>query len=726
MYQYKRIALALLMLTAGMHVQAQSKQDREYQEESDQIKHEIWDSKDPAFAQTAVPDKYKNESAVILAMKFSLGADHSRRKDHIATTMHERIKIQDKAALEEYSEFNIQKLKSSSWYRGYKMVSYMGIRVIKPNGQQREIDMNDAVNVKDEKDDKKQKIAIADLEVGDILDIYMRITKDKSTFYISPDPLDYSIGEKYPILDFSLDVRVHKKMGVSWRYLNDDESVLKKGREDDDYVFTIHKTDIPKVTDERWLYEQRALPTLRIAYNTQKSSDMVNGVDEKRIRQYLTYEIISVGAQYAAMPALLKQFPDVKKDYMEAMHISKLDNRQLTELAYYYIRYMSLYREQGGGGEIEVGQNRKFYRPKSHYIANAFRQLLLKYDIPTVLAAAVPRSVGTLQDAVSLDDLEYFIIAYPDDKPLYCYMGSMFSYPDELPTQLEGQEAYTVAVTGSPREKEASFKKITLPVSTKEQNTSAEKLNVTFDTDNPQQLKIDRMIMAKGNYRYQYLDMLLYEDMLNEERKNLHITETLEHDLAAEGSQRKRAAEYKAAFSKARKDMEETVMENLSGEYNIKPTALTYWKIAQQGLEKNTPPYSLHESFTIDGFVKKAGNNYMLDIGKLMTGQIELSAEEHKRTYDINMPFARSISYEIFVNIPAGYQLEGVESLNKSVVNEAGEFVSSTRMEDGKMVLSIRKSYNKQQVKVSAWPQMVAFLDAAADFNKQKVLLKKI
>lgn len=722
---YKSIVISALLFTSGLYAQAQSKQERAYQEEADQVKKEIQNAKDSAFMQMAIPEKYQNESAVILAMKFSLDADHSRRKDHITTTLHERVKIQDKAALEEYSEFNIQKLKSSSWYRGYKLVSFMGIRVIKPNGQQRDIDMNDAVSVKDEKNDKKQKIAISDLEVGDIIDYYVRINKDAANWFTNPDPLDYSIGEKYPILDFSLDIRIFKKMGVSWRYLNDDSAVLKRTKEDEDYVFAIHKKDVPKITDERWLYPNRSLPTLRLTYNGVR--DITNGVNEEDIQEYLTYQIISVGAQYAAMATILKEFPDVLSNYKKVNNKREMSKREIAELAYYYIRYAALYREQGGiGADIEVGQNRKLYSPRAHFVANAFRQLLLKYDIDTDLAAAVPRSVGTLQDAVSLDDLEYFIIAKPDDQPMYCYLGSMFSFPDELPTGLEGQDAYSVSVTGSKGAKKESFKKITLPVSTAAQNLDAEKLNITFNAENPQQLNIDRMIRVKGQYRYQYVEMLLYEDMLQEERKTLSMPTSFEHDLSADGSNRKRFAEYQAAFGKARKDLDETVNDNIATDYNVKPTAVSYYKVADQGLEKQNKPFTMHQTFTMDGFVKKAGNNYMLDIGKLITGQIELAPEERKRTYDVHMAFPRTVSYEVYVNIPEGYTLEGVENLNKSVINSTGQFVSSGKIEGNKLVLNITKIYNHQHETVGSWDQMMAFMDAAADFTKQKVLLKKI
>lgn len=724
----KKITFILLLIYTGLTGMAQSKREREYQEDAEEIKKEIWNGKDAAFNVTTVPEKYNNESAVIIAMKFSMGADHSRKQEHLSTTMHERVKIQDKSALEEYSEFNIQKLKQNSWSRGYKLVSYMGIRIIKPNGQQRDIDMKEAVNVKDEARDKEQKIAISDLQVGDIIDYYMRIYKDKSTFYAAPEPLDFSIGERYPILDFALDVRISKKMGISWRYLNANDAELKRTKDDDDNnVFTINKKDIPKVTDERWLYEKRTLPTLRIAYMRDENNDVVNGIDEEDIKEYLTYKIISVGANYGLNYDMMKrEFPKVESTCLKDEDLKTLTDAQRTELIYYYVRYCTLFREYTSSN-IEVGQNRKFYTPKSHYVANVMRFMLKEYDIPCVLAAAVPRSEGTLKDAVSFNDLEYFIIAYPaDSKPIYCYMGSMFSYPGELPSSLEGQEAYTVAVTGSKREKEASFKKITLPFSKKEDNVSAETLDIVFNPANLQQINIARTISAKGQYRYQYMDMLLYEDMLKQERKRVHTPTLLNADLNAQGPLYKRYGEYTEAFNKARKDMLETVTTNITNDYSIKPTDSISYEIIEEGLQHRYPPFAMKEQFSMDGLVKKAGNNYIVDFGKLITGQIELTTEQRTRSYDINMSYARTVAYQVTVNIPEGYKVEGIENLNKSVINDAGSFVSTTKLEGNTLVVTVRKCYNHAYEPAANWPQMIAFLDAGADFNKQKVLLKKI
>ena len=49
-------------------------QNTDYDKSAAEIKNEIWGSKDPDFENVAIPDQYKNESAVIIAKRYSIDA----------------------------------------------------------------------------------------------------------------------------------------------------------------------------------------------------------------------------------------------------------------------------------------------------------------------------------------------------------------------------------------------------------------------------------------------------------------------------------------------------------------------------------------------------------------------------------------------------------------------------------------------------------------------------
>src|SRR5215471_1641255 len=99
------------------------------------------------FKVTAVPDKWKNESAVIMAQKteylftrLSSGKGYSTIV-RINEYIHKRVKLQDKNALEKFSTFNYVTMGKDG------SVEY---KIIKSSGKEETVDMTAAVE--DDKD----------------------------------------------------------------------------------------------------------------------------------------------------------------------------------------------------------------------------------------------------------------------------------------------------------------------------------------------------------------------------------------------------------------------------------------------------------------------------------------------------------------------------------------------------------------------------------------------
>jgi len=104
---------------------------------------------------------------------------------------------------------------------------------------------------------------------------------------------------------------------------------------------------------------------------------------------------------------------------------------------------------------------------------------------------------------------------------------------------------------------------------------------------------------------------------------------------------------------------------------------------------------------------------------------MSIDEDQVDRSYDINMSFARTFYEEIVVELPVGYDVEGLDRLNVSVENKTGKFISTAEVRDGKLYLNTTKEYTESHVDVSDWPLMLAFLEAAYQLSQEKVLLKK-
>ena len=89
------------------------------------------------------------------------------------------------------------------------------------------------------------------------------------------------------------------------------------------------------------------------------------------------------------------------------------------------------------------------------------------------------------------------------------------------------------------------------------------------------------------------------------------------------------------------------------------------------------------------------------------------------------MPYARSIEYNIELQIPDGYTAEGVAALNKKVENESGFFVVDASVTDKVVTIKIKKHYLHNFEPVANWDKIIAFTDASNDWLNAKILFKK-
>jgi len=150
------------------------------------------------------------------------------------------------------------------------------------------------------------------------------------------------------------------------------------------------------------------------------------------------------------------------------------------------------------------------------------------------------------------------------------------------------------------------------------------------------------------------------------------------------------------------------------------------FELVQDGRFDETPMLVYKENYSLKKLINKAGKNYLLDAGKLIGDQVKLGEKEIKtRDNDIWISHARTITNNVTIMLPKGYTADGLQDLNYNVDNESGSFVSTAKLDANKLVLTSQKIYKKNFDKKEAWPNYVAFLEAAYKFTQVKVVLKK-
>src|SRR3954452_22117550 len=108
----RSVAITLLLMVPTMYSLAQKDAAR-YNERSAEIQKEIWADTAAAFQVKKIPDSLNNESAVIIAGAYKLVNVatfwYEFQKVNFQLTSRQRIIINDKSALEDYSSIEYSK-----------------------------------------------------------------------------------------------------------------------------------------------------------------------------------------------------------------------------------------------------------------------------------------------------------------------------------------------------------------------------------------------------------------------------------------------------------------------------------------------------------------------------------------------------------------------------------------------------------------------------------------
>ena len=208
----------LLLGIVAMHADSMA----EYRAFADTVRADVYSMDLPAFKVRDIPEKYRNESAVYKAIYENFDAKKKtgvgvRPGPMMLPTISRRARIEaghltrmlihinDKAALEKYSEFDFGIDNKKNYFEGYEKNRHvMGARLIKTDNRIVDIDTSDFVEVEEGKkgENKRRKLAIPGLEVGDDIDVFFYTETRMQN--VHPDPLTFYLKESAPILNYRI------------------------------------------------------------------------------------------------------------------------------------------------------------------------------------------------------------------------------------------------------------------------------------------------------------------------------------------------------------------------------------------------------------------------------------------------------------------------------------------------------------------------------------------
>lgn len=753
------VAIATCFLFAINPSYAQDKSDVEYHKQSEEIRKTVWSWDKAEFKVREVPARYANASTVVIARHTELTADSKSKLGYngflgfssnkimsVSEIAREMVKVNDKSAVEEYSELSFTRFENKSgFHRKDNSTTFVGVRVIKPDGKIREINADDMVFTNESKSEKKAKVAIPDLQAGDIVD-YFIATNIRLTNDFSDKSYIVTLFDDAPVLHHSFHGQLGRKFAIDYRSYNGAPDLNVSKNSDDDIVLDVVKKDIPAFETTLWVSPTLQLPFVRMfislgnrggmgrkfagyskpgEVNKNKETDDVVELKANNIALSF-YNNVYIPQESVYFNEIIKTAKTYAKNL--GLDFKKMEDEEKAIFVYYTARLFRLLSFNVNDMERSLNIGRRSFDGLAMFTYCTLQAA----DIDGSVLLSNYRRGYRMEEVMDIDDIAMSTFLRGTNK----FMGftSVFSTPFDIPEAIEGTsntKIVNLRIKGSVGGANGIAKLATVlpgvkvPASESGKNAHIEQLILSL-APGETTLGVKRKSIIKGHFREDLQSrLILYEDFYESERKAFGETKTLLEELQDSKRTSKLVEDVKNAFAEARKKQKTSFLEETKEWYEQEITNQKDTKIENMGVRHTAPDFIYSSSFDMDGLVKKAGNNIILEIGKVQGNPVAIKPEQRKRDIDVYMPYPRSIEYHVKVQIPEGYTVEGLEGLNKNVRNDAGYFSAQANLVGKTIEIKVSKHYFHGYEAAANWNKLVEFIDAANDWTNAKLLFKK-
>ena len=709
-----RVVFSILLVQLfTLSVNADEKAD--YLKLAQKVRQEVWSSTPADFQKRTVPDRYKNASAVILSYYRELSTDYYRKATadlvlnlrltrQIDCTDMERmlIQINDKKALKDYSEFTF-KTKSRKWTWGYhhKTQTVLGIRVIKKNGNVQEVSLDDYVDVKEGKNDKdlSQKIAVPGLEVGDCIDVFSLDQIDTQEQQL--DPFYFVLRQDEPVLYTKVHCVLDQSLATVYRTMNGAPDFTQTTDKDKNAVLDMVMDKPVDAESSIWYNSLEQSPFIEMYITPTKAKVAVveKAMRQKGVRgnpdvtpilqddwKLLKSYVSKGGYSPAGLPSTYKSvFKSAKKEGMSAEE--RADR-------IYSFEYVS-------GGASQRAFNT---------VANYLRKLGVEIE----MGITTPFGALPVDKLINYNSTSWFFRLKGTD--VYYFPGTYPKVASEIPYIYQGRKAYM----------QDSEEQITIPVSQAEDNKSVNDMVVKLDGT---KLDISRKVTYSGEQKMYGQSLVSPDNTLFGSSQLEAYWRYLKYDDKDPYScyTKKESAELKGAFNEYRKNAIDPFKAEISSYHDGDPVQVGGYGVDCVGIRRDSSNFVYHVDYVMDGMVKRAGNNYLLSVGKLIGSSLKLEGKDRERIDDVWRKMAFVDEWNIEIPLPQGYKVsaEALKKIETSVANECGEFTVKATAGNESVKVYVRKCFAHRVEPVSNWSKLLALVDACSAFTDKQMVIAK-
>jgi hypothetical protein len=717
-----------------------------------------------------IPEKWKNESAVVLNQKMTFAYYNKVFGINIVKeTVAKSIKLLDKSAVEEFSQFYFyesvkdERKREKNEKKGNDEAK-IKIAVIKATGERVKVNISDAVDVETDVpqfyrsyyvgDKIYKKIAIPNLNVGDVLDYQLEIEytiqlNGINNFHAFPAFYN-TLAAKYPIakqeFNFMLEQGFYLNMNTyngAPKFIKKNKGIDLKGKETDDMrTFQIVDENRDKLPKEMMSLPNTFYPSVKLQVVAKKDKNAsaegtVFTGEADVTKATVTSEEVATRFNKDYRQAYLVQVPFLDK-YIRKNNLREKPFEERVKMIYGYVKYnfsQGVTTSQYGEGDVKSSYFKKYEKAMypmkdfyfSVYMSKCFDELDMKHEV----IAVMPRNVGKINDLLLAEEVSWIVKVTEKEKSIYLYPMNSYTTSDEnRETYLWGGEGYSfIPSTKRSATENAIARKVSVPIPDPKVNTYKTKSKAVFD-DQLEKLNIERVVEATGAMKTSLTPYTsLGHSFLSDYYQNYSADKIEPEKETKKNSKVKKKTKGEIEYEEAQKLLAERQKELMKSELEDDFDDIASYdsfELKKPGILEHESTLIFNEKFKLNNLIAKAGRNYTLEIGKLLTKQPKMDEDDLKpRQSDIQMSFTKNLVNEVELTLPEGYTVEDLKELNLTVDNDLLLYKVESTLNDGKLTVRTTKTYKKITAPKTEWQKVIDVFQAAYNFSQKKIILKK-
>lgn len=705
----------IFLLTLLILPQAISAVDMKFQKKAADI---VWNKHAEIFnPYREIPDSLKEHfSAVVIGQYDFAEADYntvgSRTRSERIYYTRKMVKILDQKAVEDFSQHEFRgKVKFGSRFQRSlaDMNQTFGARIYKPDGKISEVDISNAFQITEGKNDKdilKEKIDIPGLEPGDVLE-YFIFTQDRMDELDLP-PMRIIIADEYPVLESVIEGQFHPKLTVEFRGYNGapeiECSVNDKGKN----TTWLHLKDIPAMTDRHYVNNIREMPFYDFyilnntsAYRYYPKSLRNGGLYQNPLAGQIFHDIslVIASSNYdkSTFPGKVRKLiKNYRKEHPDA------STDQLIDMAWTAANYINLTDKDADISDYWMAIIMCDVLRKEKLADNPEIAFINPYnDVPT-------------EEIVNWRQPDFGLLV---GERLYLSIGLNSFLPGELHPWYQGQ---LCASYPGERNKLWNFTTptlITTPISKPGSNRFIVSSSINLEDGNVASTTNDVTLSGALKQLVSPLNDIEIWIAIQEDFLNIPYGKRLTS---------------KVVDPEKKADLTKKVVEGLYNDiYSGENSSLSDIKIMTRGVIPTQPDFRLAFNSKIPEAYSIAGDEMIVKIGNFAGRQNRIDGPEREAERISNICFLSSSqdNFNIVLNIPDGYDVDDntLASLSNNIQTSAGVFISSAKKTDGGKSVTIATRFwlNMPLLAPAAWQDILKITDARASFNDALLVLKK-